>query len=308
MQSHAVRMIRWILVCCLLTTSVASAQSTTTRQVGHNLYLMSTGFEFPETVNNLVLSGRHGLLLVDTIDAGQYDLFRSGLDQISEQPVEVLINTQWHHDHTGLNADFVVNEGTDTIIAHWHTGDFLSAAQYLEDLDTTVPALPAEAQPNAPVYFGKLLHRSGERILLLSTPPNAHSNTDLVVFFLNSNVVHMGDIYFGDSYPFIDRGSGGTIEGMIQACKLVMLMVNEHTLVVPSHGPVGDRSALKAYINMLETVRNRIQTLVDHGLSEQEAVAEEPLADLDAEWGWFFMSGAAFTTLVYRDLSDLLGS
>ena len=241
--------------------------------------------------------------LVDNLNAGMYPLFREGLDQITPEPVDILINTHWHHDHTGLNADFVINEGTGSIIAHHRTGAFLAEEQYLEDPDTMFPALPPEAQPTDIVHVTKVLRRADEWIVLINTLPNTHSNTDLLVIFLKANVVHMGDVYFGNMFPFIDRSSGGSIDGMIRTCMLVLPLINGDTLVVPSHGPVGDRAALAAYTAMLITVRDRIQALVDQGLSEEEVVALQPLADLEEDWGWFFLDGNIFTTIVYRDLA-----
>jgi cyclase len=300
---------RWMLLVaagCVLQTSSVHAQTVRNRQVGNDLYLMTTGFDFLSGyMNNLVLKGPTGLLLVDDIDAGMYSVFRAGLNQISPDPVQTLINTHWHHDHTGLNADFVVNEGTSRIIAHWKTGEFLAKENYIEDLDATSPALPPEAQPTEVVNHAKLFQQNGEWIALVPSAPNAHSNTDLIVFFLNSNIVHMGDIYFGHMFPFIDRASGGSIKGMIRSCKIIAAMINDQTLVVPSHGPVGDRAALVEYTAMLETVQARIQAIVDQGMSEQEAVAAKPLADLEAVgWGWFFVTGDLFTTVVYRDLAN----
>lgn len=285
-------------------TSTALAQTFTHRQIGTHLYLMNQANDSVPYMNNVVLLGNDGVLLVDTTDAGKYSAFRAGLDQISTDPVRKLINTHWHHDHTGLNADFVINEGTSSILAHFRTGPLLAQEQYFTDLESTAPALPPEAQPTEDIYFGKFLFQSGEAVLLLPTPPNAHSNTDLVVFFLTSNVIYFGDIYFGGAFPFIDRDRGGSIEGMIRACRLILPLTNCKTLLVPSHGPTGDRRDLEQYLEMLELVRDRIQALVDQGLSEEGAVAEQPLVDLDQRWGKFFVNAEQFTRLVYRDLAQ----
>ena len=126
--------------------TTASAQTFSHTQLNDNLYMMTTGLDIlPEYMNNLVYVDSDGVLLVDNLDAGMYPLFREGLEQITPEPVDILINTHWHHDHTSLNADFVINEGTGSIIAHHRTGAFLAEEQYLEDPDMTFPALPPEA-------------------------------------------------------------------------------------------------------------------------------------------------------------------
>ena len=63
-----------------------------------------------------------------------------------------------------------------------------------------------------------------------------------------------------------------------------------------------NRTQFREYIAMLEDVQQRIQTLIDQGLTEEQVVAAKPLADLDTTWSWFFVNGDFFTTLVYRDL------
>lgn len=302
------RTVCWVLACCLLTTSFAFAQSVVTKPLTRSLHLMTSSIDtYADYMNNVLSVGPDGLLLIDTTDAGKYDRFRSGLDQISSDPVKVLVNTHWHHDHTGLNADFVKTEGTSTIFAHWRTGSKLSSEQTLLDVNATFPALPPEAQPTNPVVWSKLIHHNSENIALIPALPNAHSDTDFLVFFLDSNVVYMGDVYFGGVFPFIDRGSGGSLAGMIGTCKLVQALINQNTVVVPSHGPVGNRSTLVEYTQMLETVGQRLHALIRQGLSEEEVLSTKPLDDLDEKWSWFLLNADAFTTIIYRDLSHKLG-
>ncbi len=304
MLRFVARTLVWVVVCCLLSTSIAFAQSFTVRPIKNSLHVLTRSTEnLANMMNNLVSVGRDGVLLIDTTDAGAYATFRAGMDQVSVEPVKVLVNTHWHHDHTGLNADFVVTEHTGTILAHWRTGSKLSSEQHLLDFDASMPALPAEAQPTDPVYWGKLLHHNGENIALIPALPNAHSGTDLLVFCLNSNVVYMGDIYFGGLFPFIDRASGGTLAGMIGTSRLVHSMINEHTVVIPSHGPVGNRSTLANYVAMLEVVGQRVHALIEQGMSEEDVLSAKPLADLDAQWSWFLLNGDTFARLVYRDLT-----
>ncbi len=286
-----------------LSTFVARAQTAEVEPLGENLYLMSTSNGGVPYMNNLVLVGSDGMVLVDTTDAGSYSWFRAGLDQISLDPVSVLVNTHWHHDHTGLNADFVVNEGTETLFAHYRTGTFFESEQSVEDLGATFPALPPEAQPTDPIRVGALLRKNGETIALLPAPPHAHSGTDLLVYLLNADVLYLGDIYFAGMYPFIDRSSGGTIAGLAKTSRLVASVISDDTVVIPSHGRVGDRLALLEYADMLDTVRARVRRLVNKGMSEDEVVQQQPTADLDAEWGNGFLSGEVFTRIVYRGMT-----
>ena len=53
---------------------------------------------------------------------------------------------------------------------------------------------------------------------------------------------------------------------------------------------------------MLFTSRDRVDKLKSAGKSAQEAVAERPLADLDAIWGKGIINGDQFVQVVYLTL------
>jgi len=115
-------------------------------------------------------------------------------------------------------------------------------------------------------------------------------------------VLHLGDTFFNGMYPFIDRETGGSIDGTIRAAEIALRMVNPGTRIVPGHGPVGDRTALRSYRDMLVTVKDRVQKLKTAGRSEQDVVAAKPTADLDATWGKGFIRPDQFVSLVYKML------
>jgi len=115
----------------------------------------------------------------------------------------------------------------------------------------------------------------------------------------------MGDLYFGGLFPFIDRTSGGTIDGLIRACKEVASSIDEKTVVIPSHGRVGTRADLQDYIRLMESSRARIAALIERGNSEEEVLARKPFAELEKKWGWSFVPGDVFAKLIYRSLGGL---
>ena len=57
---------------------------------------------------------------------------------------------------------------------------------------------------------------NGERVEAGRIPP-AHTDTDAYVLFTRANALHMGDVFFNGVYPFIDAGTGGSINGQIAA-------------------------------------------------------------------------------------------
>jgi len=130
----------------------------------------------------------------------------------------------------------------------------------------------------------------------------AHTDTDIYIHFQKANVIHLGDTFFNGSYPYIDSGTGGRINGMIAANDKILALADKDTRLVPGHGPLGNKADLTKFRDMLVTTRDRVQKLKAAGKSAQEAVAAKPFADLDPVWGKFLLNGDAFVQVVYLAL------
>jgi hypothetical protein len=98
---------------------------------------------------------------------------------------------------------------------------------------------------------------------------------------------------------FIDYSTGGSIGGMIRAAEANVARVTDKTIVIPRHGPVGDKSHLIEFRDMLVAVREKVSQPKKQGRSTEEAPAAKPTADYDAEWGGYVIDGKTFTALVY---------
>ena len=118
-----------------------------------------------------------------------------------------------------------------------------------------------------------------------------------------ANAIATGDIYFNGSYPFIDLASGGSVEGMIIAVERVLALSDEKTRIVPGHGPLSNRAELRAYRDMLVTVRGRVTAALREGTSLAALSASQALQDLDGRWGRNMVSSKDFLRSVYASLS-----
>ena len=112
----------------------------------------------------------------------------------------------------------------------------------------------------------------------------------------------MGDLFFNGMYPYIDPGTGGTINGMIAAADRILSLADNHTKIVAGHGPLGNKADLTKFRDMLVTARDRVQKLKSAGKSAQEVVAENPFAALDAVWGKGIINSDQFIQVVYLTL------
>jgi glyoxylase-like metal-dependent hydrolase (beta-lactamase superfamily II) len=124
-----------------------------------------------------------------------------------------------------------------------------------------------------------------------------------VIHFKKANVIHAGDLFFNGLYPFIDIDSGGSFTGVIAAADRMLGMADEKTRIIPGHGPLGDRLALKEYREMLVSVRGKIEPLVRAGKTLAEVQASKPTAAWDATWAKGFLKPEMFTEIVFTSLS-----
>jgi hypothetical protein len=76
----------------------------------------------------------------------------------------------------------------------------------------------------------------------------------------------------------------------------------ERTIVTPGHGPIGNKSQLVEFREMLVAIREKVSALKKQGKSRDEVVAAKPTASYDAKWGGFVINGDFFTRLVYAGI------
>jgi glyoxylase-like metal-dependent hydrolase (beta-lactamase superfamily II) len=247
--------------------------------------------------NIAVLSGSDGKLVVDTFVQTVWDKLKATIDAMGGGPIAAVVDTHWHFDHVDNNASF--RAAGAAIWAHANTAKRLSESHNL--LGMTFEPAPLPARPTNTFTAGHTLAMNRERVELGYIQP-AHTDTDIYIRFANANVVHMGDCFFNGMYPFIDAGTGGTIDGMIAAADRVLEMTDATTRIVPGHGPLANRAALTASRDMMVTVRDRVRKLKTSGQPLDAVVKSKPTADLDAVWGKGFMQPDNFVSIVYGTL------
>jgi len=113
----------------------------------------------------------------------------------------------------------------------------------------------------------------------------------------------MGDTFFNGTYPFIDVSSDGSLDGIIAAGENVLSRSNAETKIIPGHGALASPDDLRRDLEILRAVRERIQSLIDEGRSEDQVVAANPTSEWDESYGGGFMNPETFTRLAYQSLS-----
>jgi glyoxylase-like metal-dependent hydrolase (beta-lactamase superfamily II) len=254
--------------------------------------------------NIAVLHGKDGKLLVDTGLAGAQRKISEALARIGAEPIRHVVNTHWHFDHTDGNA--WLHEAGATIMAHENVRKRMSQLTRVELWDHAFPPAPAAALPVLTLRAagakdgasGATLHLNGTTIRLDTCLP-AHTDGDTIVEFTDAEIIHLGDLWWNGRYPFIDYDTGGSINGVIRAVEAILSRVTDRALIIPGHGPVGGKSELREFRDMLVAVRDRVAELKKQGKSIDEIVAAKPTAAFDAKWGTSLVNGTLFTRLAY---------
>jgi glyoxylase-like metal-dependent hydrolase (beta-lactamase superfamily II) len=246
--------------------------------------------------NIAVLTGPDGKVLVDAGIPGSRPRITEALASLSNDPVKHLINSHWHFDHTDGN-EWLHSIGAE-ISAHENTRKHLSETTRVEDWNFTFPPAPAGALPTKLITVDETLHLNGITVVLKCYGPS-HTDSDILVEFQDANVIAVADTLWNGHYPFIDYSTGGNIDGMIRAAEANIANADDETIVIPGHGPIGNKSKLIEFRDMLVAIRERVAALKKQGKSRDEVVAAKPTSDYDAKWGRFVVKGDFFAKLVY---------
>lgn len=246
--------------------------------------------------NIAVLTGKDGKLLVDSGFNVSKPRIVEALNNLSSDPIAQLLNTHWHTDHTDGNA--WVHAAGAKITAHVNTKKHLSTSTRVEGWNWTFPPAPAGAVPSNVFNDEHRLHHNDTNIALTYYGP-AHTDSDVSVVFAEADIIHVGDTWWNGIYPFIDYSTSGSIDGMIRATERNLEVITDKMIVIPGHGPVGNKFGLTEHRDMLVAIRNNVATLKKQGKSLSETVAARPTAAYDAKYGHFLITPAFFTELVY---------
>lgn len=237
-----------------------------------------------------LLVGDDGVVLIDdgmpTITATTV----AAVEKLTGDPVNFVINTHAHGDHTGANAHYM-DQGA-TVVVHDNLRDALTRDEQYDQA-----ALP-ELTFSESVTF----HLNGHTAYVFHIPA-AHTSGDAAIHFTDVNVIHTGDVMFNRLFPFIDLDGGGSVDGYIAGQQRMIAMADGSTKIIPGHGPLATRADLQAAVDMLSDARARVQALVDAGRSLDEVKAANPLAAY-ASWSWDFITTERMIETLYRDLAD----
>jgi glyoxylase-like metal-dependent hydrolase (beta-lactamase superfamily II) len=267
--------------------------------------------------------GDDGVVVVDAGSAASAAAVVAAIKRITPKPIRYIIDTGPDADHVGGN-DVLSKAGDQFFPGTRPAGarpDALRSAASIVAAEGVAQHLTAGADSTrAPVglptesfhYARKYLYLNDEAIEVLHQP-EAHTDSDVFVFFRRSDVVVAGDVIDARRFPVIDLERGGSIEGEIAALnRLADLAVpsvpvvsrEAGTIVIPGHGRLYDQFDVIEYRDMITIIRDRIRKLVDAGRSLEQVKAAAPAKGYAGRYGndrgdW---TTDKFVEAVYRSL------
>ena len=280
-------------VAAALLHSAATAQSPlanvdlTITHVAGNVYMIQR----PGGGGNIGAQiGPDGVLLVDSLFDPMTDALLAAVREVTEEDIKYLINTHIHVDHVGGNANLAARGVL--IFAHDNTRlRFLEEKSHFPRAGGSfAPQQPVAARPLITFNDTMSFHLNSEEVRAFLASP-AHTDGDVFVYFPESDVLHLGDVYRTTSYPIIDVYNGGTLRGTIAAMDMAIDIAGPDTKIIPGHGlEVVGRDELIEFRDMILDIQGQVLGMIRDGKKLHEVMAEQPTAAYDAEWtddpGW----------------------
>ncbi|MAC71433.1 MAG: MBL fold metallo-hydrolase [Gammaproteobacteria bacterium] len=237
---------------------------------------------------NIGLSiGEDGVVMIDDQYAPLTDKILAAIRQLNEGEIRFVINTHVHGDHTGGNEN--LGKLGILILARDEVRVRLAAQS------------PAAALPVLTYSDAITIHLNGEEVYAFPVPP-AHTDGDTFIYFVDSDVIHTGDVFRTTAFPVIDTNNGGTLDGSIQALGLLIGTAGPDTLILPGHGEVSTRMDVMGFRDMIIDVRDQVAPMVESGMSYEEVAAADPTAAYNDRYG----NPDRFLRAVYIELGGSL--
>jgi len=264
-----------------------------TTDMGGGIYVI-----FGQGGNIGVSTGPDGAFVIDDQYANNAAANLAKVKELAGGAPKYLINTHWHGDHAGGNVEF--GKAGAMIFASENVRKRLSGETPSAFGGQAYKPADKIGWPVITFVEGVDFHLNGETIKVINMKP-AHTDGDVMLFFSEPNILHMGDIFFNGLFPVIDVGSGGSIKGYLEAMQQAYAVTDDKTRIIPGHGEIGTRADLKKQIDMLDGAIKVVEARIKAGDTLAQVKTKKVLTPW-SKWAWSFINEDQFTETLYNGL------
>lgn len=242
------------------------------KQVAQGIYVHQGLIEIPDVHNQDAIANIGfivGERCVAVVDSGgnpeQGRLLKQSIQKITSLPICYVINTHVHPDHIFGNSAFK-NIKNIKYIGHKKLARAMAerGSFYIARSEEQIAIKLTAEDIISPDITVKTTYQVdlGNRILVLTAHPTAHTDNDLTVFDTKTNTMWLSDLLFIGHLPVLD----GSLNGWLQ--ELDKLEKRQFDVVIPGHGPIvrdwpGSMQAEKHYLQYLQkVVRSKIKKAI----------------------------------------------
>lgn len=255
-----------------------------------------------------------GVVVIDDQFADLAPGIADQIKSVTSKPVRFLINTHHHGDHTGGNGFFIK---MTTIVAHDNVRKHMleapqemiaSAPGQIQNLEARIAKLekddpqskdlaglrtqlenakkslesarsmkPSDVPAPNLTFDREIRMYLGGREIQVFHLKRGHTDGDSIIYFPQTKVVHMGDLFFNKVIPVIDRAHGASTAEWTETIDAVIARVDPASQFIPGHGEVTNVDDLKAFKQYLLDLRAAVKKAIDGGLTREQAVKDVKL-------------------------------
>jgi glyoxylase-like metal-dependent hydrolase (beta-lactamase superfamily II) len=187
------------------------------------------------------------------------------LKKLQDKPINYLINTHHHGDHTGGNISF---KGiAEHVVGH-------------ENCLSNYKRVASEQHSEDKQLFQDITFKDswktkvGKESIRAHYFGAGHTSGDALIHFEHANIVHVGDLMFNKVYPFIDKKSGASFTNWINVLDKAQTTFDKDTLFVFGHGSnnqiTGGKEDLKGLQNYISKLLAQVGAAIKQGKSKEE--------------------------------------
>lgn len=285
----------------------------------------------------IVDNGKETFIFDTFLSPGAAQELPEAVEKLDLSPVRYVINSHSHNDHIrgnqvfGEDVQVISTKRSADLIAEWEPRDIRDEREYAParfayydslyqafDGDTNsreytqilmwrpyyeiLSNSHKEVRTRLPDTFveDEMVFKGPDRTIRLITKGAGHTESDLVMYLQEDEILFSGDLIFNDCHPYVAHGS---LDGWHNW--LAFLKTLDITTIVPGHGPLGDAAELEEMDQYLADLETHAARLVEAGASEEE-IAGEPVPQAYRHWWFdrFYAYNLGFACQQARDSSD----